>query len=163
MAELDTSKWNVLYPNYINSKKTVPEGRRIGLEKGVEHPRPQEMAEVCEFLKIPHVLEMGKSYPRDWMPDGRVRVLLKTPEGKVTHPEIHTKKALMLKMGELIPKLTSRANGPLPPAIPGLELLGPQAASAAPSAAASAEGAPQGREARKEAKRAENKANKKKK
>lgn len=41
-------RWNILYPNYINSKKTVQEGRRIGLEKAVEHPRAGEMAEVCE-------------------------------------------------------------------------------------------------------------------
>ncbi|CAJ1395032.1 unnamed protein product [Effrenium voratum] len=30
---MDISKWNIIYPNYINSKKTVQEGRRVGLEK----------------------------------------------------------------------------------------------------------------------------------
>merc|ERR1719456_752523 len=85
---LDLSKWNMLYPNYINAKKTVPEGRRIPLDKAVEHPHPTEMAEICEFLRIPHVLEMGKAYPRDWLIRGRVRVLLKTPDGAFCHPEI---------------------------------------------------------------------------
>jgi len=61
---LDVKRWNTLYPNYINSKKTVQEGRRIGLANCVEHPHPAEMAKVCEFLKIPHVLEMDKAYPR---------------------------------------------------------------------------------------------------
>mmetsp|Transcript_47306 Transcript_47306/g.134965 ORF Transcript_47306/g.134965 Transcript_47306/m.134965 type:complete len:152 (-) Transcript_47306:185-640(-) len=106
--ELDISKWNIIYPNYVNSKKTVPEGRRIAVNKAVEHPHPAEMAEICEYLKIPHVLEMDKAYPRDWLIRGRVRVLLKTPEGAFTHPELHTKKLVMEKMGELIPKLKSR-------------------------------------------------------
>eukprot|EP00931_Biecheleriopsis_adriatica_P009299 TRINITY_DN110374_c0_g1_i1.p1 TRINITY_DN110374_c0_g1~~TRINITY_DN110374_c0_g1_i1.p1 ORF type:complete len:162 (-),score=30.14 TRINITY_DN110374_c0_g1_i1:49-534(-) len=151
---MDVSKWQILYPNYINSKKTVQEGRRIAAEKACEHPRPQEMAEICEYLKIPHVLEMDKAYPRDWLLRGRLRVLLKTPEGKFTHSEIHSKKDVMLKMGELIPKLKGRANGPPGPAIPGLG----QSASSSSSAPAGG-----GRDARKEAKKEEKKANKKKK
>merc|ERR1712187_329411 len=86
-------------------------GRRIATAHAVEHPHPAEMAEICEFLKIPHVLEMDKAYPRDWLIRGRLRVLLKTPEGAYTHPEIHTKKAVMEKMGELIPKLKTRQAG----------------------------------------------------
>merc|ERR1712107_540017 len=105
------------YPNYINSKKTRPEGRRIPQSKAVEHPHPAEMAEICEFLKIPHKLEMDKAYPRDWLVRGRLLVLLKTPEGAFTHPEIHNKQAVMFKMGELIPKLKSRVSGP--PGQPG--------------------------------------------
>eukprot|EP00930_Biecheleria_cincta_P007731 TRINITY_DN108991_c0_g1_i1.p1 TRINITY_DN108991_c0_g1~~TRINITY_DN108991_c0_g1_i1.p1 ORF type:complete len:161 (+),score=27.79 TRINITY_DN108991_c0_g1_i1:56-538(+) len=150
---IDTSKWNILYPNYINSKKTVQEGRRIPLDKGCEHPRAQEMAEICEHLKIPHVLEMDKAYPKDWLLRGRIRVLLKSPAGLPTHAEIHSKKDLMLKMGELIPRLKSRANGPPGPAIPG---LGASASSSSTPAAGS-------RDARKEAKKEEKKANKKKK
>ncbi|CAL1162276.1 unnamed protein product [Cladocopium goreaui] len=150
---MDISKWNMLYPNYINSKKTVQEGRRIAAEKACEHPRAFEMAEICEYLKIPHVCEPDKAYPRDWLIRGRVRVLLKTPEGAYTHPEIHTKKDVMLKMGELIPKLKGRANGPPGPAIPGLG-VGPTGAAA--SSASS-------KDAKKEAKKEEKKANKKKK
>eukprot|EP00933_Yihiella_yeosuensis_P001142 TRINITY_DN101863_c0_g1_i1.p1 TRINITY_DN101863_c0_g1~~TRINITY_DN101863_c0_g1_i1.p1 ORF type:complete len:163 (+),score=35.15 TRINITY_DN101863_c0_g1_i1:134-622(+) len=162
MADLDTSKWCILWPNYLNSKKKQEEGRRIAIEKGVEHPRPQEMAEICEYLKIPHVLEMDKAYPRDWMLKGRIRILLKTPQGAFTHPEIHTKKALLHKMGELIPKLKSRANGPLGPAIPGLG-LSTSGGGASSSGGASGATAGQSRDARKEAKKEEKKANKKKK
>eukprot|EP00434_Breviolum_minutum_P021925 symbB.v1.2.019353.t1/scaffold1564.1/size111405/4 len=134
---MDISKWSILYPNYINSKKTVQEGRRIAEKKACEHPRAFEMAEVCEYLKIPHVCEPDKAYPRDWLIRGR----------------IHSKKDLMLKMGELIPKLKSRANGPPGPAIPGLGVA-PTAAAASSSAS---------KDAKKEAKKEEKKANKKKK
>merc|ERR1740121_3298744 len=109
--DMDVGKWNILYPNYINSKKTQIEGRRIGVAKCVENPHAAEMAEICEFLKIPHALEMDKAYPRDWLVRGRIRILLKTSQGAFTHPEIHTKGALMEKMGELIPKLKTRVGG----------------------------------------------------
>mmetsp|Transcript_8002 Transcript_8002/g.8925 ORF Transcript_8002/g.8925 Transcript_8002/m.8925 type:complete len:152 (+) Transcript_8002:25-480(+) len=151
---MDISKWNILYPNYINSKKTVQEGRRIGVDKACEHPRAFEMAEICEYLKIPHVCEPDKAYSRDWLIRGRVRILLKTPEGAYTHPEIHTKKDVMLKMGELIPKLKGRANGPPGPAIAG---LGVAPAGAAASSSSTS------KDAKKEAKKEEKKANKKKK
>mmetsp|Transcript_7907 Transcript_7907/g.17479 ORF Transcript_7907/g.17479 Transcript_7907/m.17479 type:complete len:172 (+) Transcript_7907:103-618(+) len=164
--ELDYSRWQVLYPNYINSKKSIPEGRRIGVAKAVENPQATEMAEICQFLEIPFVLEMDKAYPRDWMIRGRVRVLLKTPEGKFTHATIHTKGALMLQMGELIPKLKSRASGAVPPDPKQLALSGALNTAAAPASASSAaagaaSAAPMSRDARKEAKREEKKAQKK--
>mmetsp|Transcript_21901 Transcript_21901/g.46543 ORF Transcript_21901/g.46543 Transcript_21901/m.46543 type:complete len:162 (+) Transcript_21901:99-584(+) len=152
-GDLDTSKWNIIYPNYINSKKTVPEGRRIALAKAVEHPHPAEMAEICEYLKIPHVLEMDKAYPRDWLIRGRVRVMLKTAEGAFTHPELHTKKDVMAKMGELIPKLKSRSGG-------GGGGHG-YSAGGGGGGGGGAAAAPSNRTAKKEEKRAEKKANKK--
>merc|ERR1719245_871695 len=109
--EVDTFRWRCLYPNYINSKKSAHHGRQIARERGVEWPHPAEMAEICEYLKIPHVLQMDKAYPRDWLIRGRVRVMLKTPEGAYTHQEIHTKQQVMEKMGQLIPKLKSRSVG----------------------------------------------------
>ncbi|CAK0860524.1 unnamed protein product, partial [Prorocentrum cordatum] len=172
---LDVKRWNTLYPNYINSKKTVQEGRRIGAAKAaerspvppvllaalgegedgeleseepscVEHPHAAEMAKVCEFLKIPHVLEMDKAYPRDWLNRGRVKVLLKTEDGKFTHPEIHTKTALMCKMGELIPQLENRKR------------IQQQAAASGGAAAAASSGAAPTRDQKKEAKKEEKKA-----
>merc|ERR1712007_310003 len=77
-------------------------------EKAIKEPMSVEMAEACEILKIPHVLEC-KHYPRDWFPRlGRIKVLLQTPEGAWTHPDIHTKDELMLKIAEIIPSLKSR-------------------------------------------------------
>merc|ERR1712217_315728 len=125
-------------------------GRRIPIAKAVERPHPAEMAEICEFLKIPHVLEMDKAYPKDWLIRGRVRVMLKTPEGAFTHPEIHTKKQVMEKMGELIPKLKSRVNA---------HQQQQQQQAQAPAAAASSSANAPSKSAKKEAKREEKKAN----
>mmetsp|Transcript_14766 Transcript_14766/g.29109 ORF Transcript_14766/g.29109 Transcript_14766/m.29109 type:complete len:161 (-) Transcript_14766:83-565(-) len=153
-GDLDTSKWNIIYPNYINSKKTIPEGRRITQSKGVEYPHPAEMAEICEYLKIPHVLEMDKAYPRDWLIRGRIRVLLKTDAGAYTHSEIHTKKALMEKMSELIPKLKSRVQGPP-------QQMQAQASAGAVAGASGSASSAANKIAKKEAKREEKKAQKK--
>lgn len=54
----NVEKFYTFYPNYINSKKTVQEGRRIVKEAACEDPIADEMSEVCVFLKIPHALEV---------------------------------------------------------------------------------------------------------
>ena len=33
--EAPNPRWQIIYPNYINSKKTVQEGRRIGVDKAL--------------------------------------------------------------------------------------------------------------------------------
>lgn len=156
----DTSKWNIIYPNYIDATKTTNEGRRIAKEKACDHPKCAEIMEVLQYLKIPSVPE-NKYYPRDWMVPGRVRVMLKAPTGEYVHPEIHTKMQVMLKLGELIPKLKSRAEGEVLPANHQLMQIS-TAALASSSAPAPGTGGKQAREARKEAKKAEKKANKQK-
>ncbi|CAH0476805.1 unnamed protein product [Peronospora belbahrii] len=74
-----TSRFFTFYPNYLDSKKTLP-----------------------------HVLESSKKYPRDWLVSGRIRVRLVRDDGSLENPEIPNRKTLMLKMAELIPKLQSR-------------------------------------------------------
>eukprot|EP00397_Hematodinium_sp_SG-2012_P045841 GEMP01051617.1.p1 GENE.GEMP01051617.1~~GEMP01051617.1.p1 ORF type:complete len:153 (+),score=22.92 GEMP01051617.1:31-459(+) len=101
----DFARWQIIYPNYLNSKKTIPEGRRIAVEHCCENPDIREMAEICRFLKIQTVVEPNKAYSRDWLIRGRVRVNL------LAHPD-YTKKFIMKKMGELIPQLKSRVDGP---------------------------------------------------
>ena len=56
---VDCSRWPVLYPNYIDSKKTIPQGRRVSKENACPDPAVQDMAEVCRYLKLDHVMEVG--------------------------------------------------------------------------------------------------------
>lgn len=51
-------KWNVIYPVYINSKKTVAEGRRISATKACENPTCIEIGDCCSYLKIPFAIEV---------------------------------------------------------------------------------------------------------
>lgn len=52
-------KWIVMYPVYINSKKTMAEGRRIGLAKACENPTCAEIGDCCSYLKLPFAIEVG--------------------------------------------------------------------------------------------------------
>ncbi|KAF3332615.1 signal recognition particle protein-like protein [Carex littledalei] len=97
-------KWNIIYPVYINSKKTVAEGRRVSAAKACENPNCMEISDCCSHLKIPHAVEIDKAYPRDFMQVGRVRFQLKKADGSFWNPAITSKKALMLQIAELVPK-----------------------------------------------------------
>ncbi|GLT59944.1 hypothetical protein SLA2020_327370 [Shorea laevis] len=46
----NVKKWIVFYPVVINSKKTVAEGRRIGLSKSCENPTCAEIGDCCGYL-----------------------------------------------------------------------------------------------------------------
>ncbi|KAM0939525.1 putative signal recognition particle, SRP19 subunit [Dioscorea sansibarensis] len=98
------NKWVVLYPVYINSKKTIAEGRRISAAKACENPTCLEIVDCCNYLKIPSAIELDKAYPRDFMQRGRVRVVLKREDGSLYNPAIGTRKQLMHQVAELVPK-----------------------------------------------------------
>ncbi|KAH0685556.1 hypothetical protein KY290_017041 [Solanum tuberosum] len=80
--------WNILYPVYINSKKTIAEGRRICVMKACACPTCTEISDCCNFLKIPCAIEFDKTYPQDFMQRGRVRVLLKREDETPYNPVI---------------------------------------------------------------------------
>merc|ERR1711918_171806 len=80
-APLQTREWNTLYPAYISKNKTKPQGRRIPLEKAIEHPHPMEMGQACKDLGYNCVVE-DKAYSRDILMRGRVKVELKTGDGE---------------------------------------------------------------------------------
>ncbi|KAG6388003.1 hypothetical protein SASPL_127625 [Salvia splendens] len=101
-------KWVILYPIYINSKKTLAEGRRINASKACENPTCTEVYDCCTHLKIPCVIETEKAYPRDFMQRGRVRVMLKKADGSFSNPAITSRKQLMLQVAELVPRHPGR-------------------------------------------------------
>ncbi|KAM1633883.1 hypothetical protein TB2_011850 [Malus domestica] len=101
-------KWIVLYPVYINSKKTMAEGRRISVAKACEGPTCAEIADCCSYFKLPFAIEIDKAYPRNFMQIGRVRVLLKREDGTPYNPDITSRKQLMLKVAEMVPRHPGR-------------------------------------------------------
>jgi signal recognition particle subunit SRP19 len=127
-----SSKYNsydrrvVVWPVYIDSKKSIAEGRKLPRTYCVEYPQMQELKEVLEHLGFDHVYEDSKAYPRDLTQYGRFRVLLKDPQtGEPKVEGIESRQALLRKMGELIPKLKSRTEGKAPkPGTPGVPFPG---------------------------------------
>uniref|UniRef100_UPI003D9C75AC signal recognition particle 19 kDa protein isoform 2 n=1 Tax=Danio rerio TaxID=7955 RepID=UPI003D9C75AC len=80
----DKERFLCIYPAYINSKKTLAEGRRIPTEKAVENPTCAEIQGVLSAAGL-NVHVENSMYPREWNRDvqfrGRVRVQLKMEDG----------------------------------------------------------------------------------
>lgn len=108
----DTDRFICLYPAYINSKKTVAEGRRISIEKAVENPTVTEMYDACVRAGLNTITERNKMYPREMNRDGqytgRVRVQLRKEDGSLYLEQFPSRKAVMLYVAEMIPKLKTR-------------------------------------------------------
>ncbi|KAF3439405.1 hypothetical protein FNV43_RR17683 [Rhamnella rubrinervis] len=105
---LDIKRWTMLYPVYVNSMKTIAEGRRISVSKACENPTCAEIGDCCSHFKLPFAIEIDKAYPRDFMQRGRVRVLLKKEDGMLYNPAISSRKQLMLRVAELVPRHPGR-------------------------------------------------------
>ncbi|KAG8598169.1 hypothetical protein GDO81_002515 [Engystomops pustulosus] len=108
----DPSRFICIYPAYINCKKSIADGRRIPVEKAVQNPTCVEIAEVCRAHKLNAIIEGDKMYTREWNRDiqyrGRVRVQLKNEDGSPCVDKLSSRKAVMLRVAEDIPKLKTR-------------------------------------------------------
>ncbi|QHO29263.1 Signal recognition particle 19 kDa protein [Arachis hypogaea] len=69
----------------------MAEGRRIGLSKACENPTCAEIGDCCNYLKLPFAIE-------------RVKVLLKKEDGNLFNPNISSRKQLMLRVADMVPK-----------------------------------------------------------
>ncbi|CDW57935.1 signal recognition particle 19 kDa protein [Trichuris trichiura] len=91
----DEIKWITIYPAYLNSKKSVAEGRRVPLAKAVENPTCSEIAEILKNIQLNVKIEK-KMYPRDpnrdWQFQGRVRLQLRNADGSIVNPSLPNSK-----------------------------------------------------------------------
>lgn len=55
----DPQRWICMYPLYINSKRSIVQGRRVVQFKGIENPTSQEIFDVIEHAGFPCKLEVG--------------------------------------------------------------------------------------------------------
>ncbi|VDP24710.1 unnamed protein product [Heligmosomoides polygyrus] len=90
----DEKRWIVIYPTYLDSKKSLQQGRKIPKELAVENPTAAEIMDVLTATGLNPVLERGKLHPReqDREPEklGRVRVMLKNDDGTPKNSEYPT-------------------------------------------------------------------------
>ncbi|EEZ98192.1 signal recognition particle 19 kDa protein [Tribolium castaneum] len=109
----DRERWICIYPAYINSKKTVAQGRRIAKEKCVENPTHQEMRDVLSAAGLQVGVE-NKLYSRERSKEllyrGRIRIQLKKDDGTPVNKDFPTRESVMLHLCEMIPKLKIRQN-----------------------------------------------------
>jgi len=108
----DRERWICIYPAYLNSRKTVAEGRQICKTKAVDNPLPGEIRDVLTSTGLMLGVE-NKLYPRevDRNCRGRIRVQLKNDDGSPVQPQFPTRRALLEYIAETIPKLKTRGQG----------------------------------------------------
>lgn len=81
----EKSRWICIYPAYLNSKKTVAEGRKVPVKIAVENPTISEIKDVLVNAGFPVELEANKVFPREPnkyenLSRGRLRVQLKNDD-----------------------------------------------------------------------------------
>lgn len=65
----------IIWPVYIDSKKTKHEGRKIPIQDAVSSPKLREISRAAEKLGLNPEVEKNKSYSRSWWElSGRVAV-----------------------------------------------------------------------------------------
>ncbi|KAJ9518412.1 hypothetical protein QJQ45_018439 [Haematococcus lacustris] len=109
----------IVYPNYLDSTKTVAEGRVIPKELACILPNVFEMLDCCKALKLEAEVE-EKHYPRTWWIRGRLRVNLKRADGKPANPDIPTRRVLLIKLAELVTQHPMRQGRPPPVSLHGM-------------------------------------------
>lgn len=99
---MDTSSFQVIYPSYLDSTKTVKQGRRIGAEKAPETPTVMDISQALQSMQIRHVIQPYKGFSRDiacqWDNPGRVLVDVSN----------HKKRELLRELASKIPELPDR-------------------------------------------------------
>uniref|UniRef100_A0A5S6QPK7 Signal recognition particle 19 kDa protein n=1 Tax=Trichuris muris TaxID=70415 RepID=A0A5S6QPK7_TRIMR len=107
----DEIKWISIYPAYLNSKKSLAEGRRVPVAKAVENPTCNEIAEILKNIHFNVKIEK-KMYPRDqnrdWQFQGRVRLQLRNTDGSLVNPSLPNRHSVFLYVCSMIPKLKTR-------------------------------------------------------
>ncbi|GAQ82691.1 signal recognition particle 19 kDa protein [Klebsormidium nitens] len=115
----ECSRWNCIYPAYIDKKKSSQQGRRVLATLAAENPQAYEIADCCTYFKLPTVLELNKSYSRDFLQPGRVRVQIKREDGSPVNPAIPNRKKLLEEVAKMVPKHTGRQKKAAEPAAGG--------------------------------------------
>ena len=99
---MDTTGFQVIYPSYLDSTKTVKRGRRIGAEKAVDVPTVLDLSQVLQSLQVRHVIQPYKGYSRDitcqWENPGRVLVDVSN----------YKKRELLYELASKVPSLPDR-------------------------------------------------------
>ncbi|XP_064645308.1 signal recognition particle 19 kDa protein-like [Lineus longissimus] len=111
----DRERWVCIYPVYINSKRTVAEGRRIPKDKSIENPTYSEMRDVLAnaglTIGVENKVHPREQDPRDGRFRGRIRIQLREDDGTLKNENFPNRRSIMLHLGETIPKLKSRQQG----------------------------------------------------
>ena len=82
----------IIWPVYIDLKKTKHEGRKVSMEDAVSSPKLREISKAAEKLGLNPEVEKGKSYSRSWWENS----------GRVSVDKTIPKREIMIKISKMI-------------------------------------------------------------
>eukprot|EP00186_Timspurckia_oligopyrenoides_P003164 CAMPEP_0182444410 /NCGR_PEP_ID=MMETSP1172-20130603/2872_1 /TAXON_ID=708627 /ORGANISM="Timspurckia oligopyrenoides, Strain CCMP3278" /LENGTH=187 /DNA_ID=CAMNT_0024639959 /DNA_START=28 /DNA_END=591 /DNA_ORIENTATION=- len=100
----DSSRWVVIYPAYLDKRRTESEGRKVSLEYAVNAPHAIEIFKVVASMGLQGHLELAKSYSRDFFVKGRVRVKLFDENHCPLRSDLCNRKALRIAIAKELVK-----------------------------------------------------------
>ncbi|KAI9592500.1 signal recognition particle, SRP19 subunit [Syncephalis fuscata] len=103
--------WVCLYPIYFDADRSLEDGRKVAKIYAYPQPDARAIVEAAKKLRLMVAFEPHKMHPRNFGVLGRVRVQLKI-NGKPANSAVPNRKALMRKVGALLPDIQPT----LPPA-----------------------------------------------
>ncbi|CAL8468406.1 g7946 [Coccomyxa elongata] len=131
----------IVYPAYIDAKKTIAGGRKITKQKACENPTAVEIVDCCNMaLKLQAELEETKAYSRDFLMRGRARVKLFNDAGTPINPAIPNRKILYERVAELCPRHPGRSKKAQVAAAAAKQQAAATSAAAGPSKSSSKSG-----------------------
>jgi len=81
MKRIGKDRYRVIYPQYLDSRRSRQEGRRVPRPVAVPAPKESEFKSAAEDLKFRFEIQPGKSYPKTGRA-GSFRMLVFTAEAK---------------------------------------------------------------------------------
>ncbi|KAF2431414.1 signal recognition particle, SRP19 subunit [Tothia fuscella] len=123
--QFDASKakrWICLYPIYFDAAKTRTEGRRVGKEQAVLNPLARSIASACAQEGFQVYFEATKLHPKDWANPGRVRIELKSGDGRPKRSHIKNKHQLYYAVSRYLQAHPTTADMPMEMPIRGMPM-----------------------------------------
>jgi signal recognition particle subunit SRP19 len=95
----DKARWICIYPAYLNSKRTIAQGRKLAAKQAIENPTIAEIRDVLINAGLHVELELNKVHPKELnkyelLGRGRLRVHLKNEDGTPVKSEFPTSKSV---------------------------------------------------------------------
>ncbi|KAF7994262.1 hypothetical protein HCN44_003352 [Aphidius gifuensis] len=107
----DRERWICIYPIYLNSKRTLAQGRKLAKNNCVEDPTHQEIRDVLTAAGLTVGVENklhSRERSKELLYRGRIRVQLKNDDGTPLHSNFPTRDSILLHLGKTIPNLKTR-------------------------------------------------------
>lgn len=74
-------KETIIWPIYLDSEKSLKEGRKISNEYSISQPKLREIQNAADKLRYKYTIEDDKSYPGEWY-NKSGRIIIESEESK---------------------------------------------------------------------------------